>query len=363
LRIAGLFVLLGLGGFLVAASGIIPIKASSGHWAITRWFLQFSKTRSVATHTLALKVPSLDEPSMVLKGAGHYETGCAPCHGSPGRPQPRVAQSMLPPPPNLQRIRSKRDDSELFYIVKHGIKFTGMPAWPAANRDDEVWSIVAFLRQLENLDAGEYDRLAQGPMRPAEGEGAPIEDLQTPEKLPEAVTDSCVRCHGTAGLGRGTGAFPKLAGQTPEYLRASLEAYAHGKRHSGIMGPIAAGLSPGAIDELAAYYAALTPGSGRSSTSTNAAAVERGRAIAMHGFPQRGVPPCIECHGPREGPRNPSYPVLAGQYADYLVLQLELFRKQHRGGTPYAHLMHFVAGDLRPDQMRDVAAFFESLSP
>jgi hypothetical protein len=70
--IAGLFAMLGFGGLLVAASGIIPIKASSDHWAITRWFLNFSKERSVATHTLGLEVPSLDEPWLVLKGAGHY---------------------------------------------------------------------------------------------------------------------------------------------------------------------------------------------------------------------------------------------------------------------------------------------------
>src|SRR5687768_7003788 len=67
---AAFMILMTLGGFLGAASGIIPIKASSGHWAITRWFLQFSKQRSVATHTLGMESIPLDEPSLVLKGAG-----------------------------------------------------------------------------------------------------------------------------------------------------------------------------------------------------------------------------------------------------------------------------------------------------
>jgi cytochrome c553 len=60
-------------------------------------------------------------------------------------------------------------------------------------------------------------------------------------------------------------------------------------------------------------------------------------------------------------PRNPAYPLVAGQYADYLVLQLELFKKQHRGGTAYAHLMHTVAVRLTPEQMRDVALYYASL--
>lgn len=359
LRFALLALVLGVGGFLGAASGIIPIKASAGHWAVTQWFLQFSKARSVATHTIGTKVPSLDEPWKILKGAGHFETACAPCHGSPARPQPRVAEYMLPTPPRLQQINEKFDPAELFYIVKHGIKFTGMPAWPAANRDDEVWATVAFLREMPKLDAEAYRELALGAGR--QTEGAPIEDLQQPRKAPRAVTQSCARCHGFDGLGRGTGAFPKLAGQTPEYLRASLEAYALKQRHSGVMGPVAAGLTVQAMDELAAFYAQQHAPRAASSTGHDEAAITRGRDIALHGIPQKRVPPCIECHGPREGPRNPFYPVLAGQYADYLVLQLELFSKEHRGGTKYAHLMHYVAGHLTTNQMRDVSAFYESL--
>lgn len=78
LRIVALVGALGIAGFLVAASGIIPIKASSGHWAITRWFLNFSMERSVATHSVGLEAPRLDEPWLVLKGAGPYRPGTRP---------------------------------------------------------------------------------------------------------------------------------------------------------------------------------------------------------------------------------------------------------------------------------------------
>ena len=187
--IVALLAVLAVGGFLVAVSGIVPIKASSGHWPITTWFLQLAKHRSVATHTLGLKAPALDEPQLVLKGAGHYETGCRPCHGSPELRHPRIVQQMLPPPPYLPPRLSAWEPDELFYIVKHGIKFTGMPAWPARQRDDEVWAMVAFLRALPTLDAAAYRRLVHGDATPHEtvvplhgllapGEGAPHGDRQ-----------------------------------------------------------------------------------------------------------------------------------------------------------------------------------------
>ena len=67
------------------------------------------------------------------------------------------------------------------------------------------------------------------------------------------------------------------------------------------------------------------------------------------------------CHGPGAVARNPRYPRLAGQYADQLALQLELFQQGVRGGTAYAHLMAPVARGLTRSQMRDVAAYYASL--
>ncbi|MGH9900640.1 MAG: c-type cytochrome [Pyrinomonadaceae bacterium] len=360
-KLAVLLGVLAVGGFLVAASGVIPIKASSGHWAITSWFLQFSKRRSVATHTVGLEAPALDEPRLVLKGAAHYETGCFPCHGSPKLQTPRIARRMTPHPPYLPPRIPVWEPDEHFYIVKHGIKFTGMPAWPARQRDDEVWAVVAFLRALPDLDAEEYRRLVSGEAA-AGGEVVPLEGLTGPENVPRAVTENCSRCHGADGRGGGLGAFPRLAGQRPDYLFASLQAYARGERHSGMMEPVAAGLSPDGMREIALYYAGLPQPSPPPPSPMHAAtAVERGRAIAGGGIPSQRVPSCVACHGPGASPRNAAYPALAGQDAEYLVLQLDLFRKGHRGGTPYADLMRPVAAHLTPEQMRDVALYYASL--
>jgi cytochrome c553 len=330
-----------LAGFLVAASGIVPMKASSGRWTITRWGLEFAKRRSIATHSLGMQAPRLDAPHLVLKGAGHFETTCQYCHGSPALPVTGVAPMADPPPPNLAGRVPRWSDAELFSIVKHGIKWTGMPAWQAQSRDDEVWAMVAFLRRLPGLGPAEYGRLARG-----DSAAAPH------------GTGECARCHGADGNGRGVAAFPKLAGQRGEYVRLSLEAFARGSRQSGIMRPVAMRLRAEDIDALAAFYETL-----ETAPSRRANDVSEGQRIAMHGIPEQRVPACSDCHGPGRTQRNPAYPNLAGQYAEYIVLQLELFKENRRGGSRYAVIMQQVAPYLKRNQMEAVARYYASLEP
>jgi cytochrome c553 len=347
LYITAFLLLMALGGLVSVIAGLVPIKASSGHWAVTRWILNFSSERSIATHALGIQAPPLDKPGLILKGAGAYDLNCRGCHGSPSLMAPRVAAAMTPIPPYLPTGLAGWKDAEVFYVVKHGIKFTGMPAWPTQQRDDEVWAMVAFLRVFPDLDGEEYSRLVSSESPPGI------------ETIPRTALLNCRRCHGDEGLGRGEDAFPRLAGQSPDYLVASLQAFAGGQRHSGIMEPIAADLSPEEMRELATYYSKL-PKSPRASPSAEEEGIQRGREIAERGIPAQRVPSCIDCHGPGVASLNSNYPRHAGQYADYLVSQLELFKNKQRGGTPYAHLMEEVAENLNAQQMRDVAAYYAS---
>jgi cytochrome c553 len=349
--------------FGVVASGIVSVKASSGHWALTNWFLHFAMQRSVSTNALGVDMAPLEEPWLVLKGAGHFEGGCRPCHGAPDLAAPVIPHAMTPHPPQLADHVGDWDAEELFYIVKHGVKFTGMPAWPALERDDEVRALVAFLLELPKLDGAAYRQLVHGPAARLEA-AAPIAHLMSAEAGPRAAAASCARCHGIHGEGRGSAAFPKLAGQKVGYQLAALEAYARGARHSGIMQPIAAGLRREQMRAVSEYFASSAPEPSAGAARASAAAeLEQGRSIATQGIPRQGVPSCQDCHGPGDFPRNPHYPELAGQYEDYLVLQLELFKQNRRGGSPYAHLMRHVATRLNEAQMRQVARYYASLSP
>jgi cytochrome c553 len=346
LVIAALVLVVGgiFGGLFVMISGIVPIKASSGHWPITAALLDFAKRRSVATHTLGMTPPPLDDRALVLRGGGHYDFACEPCHGSPVLQQPRIAGAMTPPPTDLPSIVPTYDPEHLFYIVKHGIKFTGMPAWPVQQRDDEVWAMVAFLRLMPQLDAAAYHGLAYG-------------DANQRSDAPTAVRNVCWRCHGPDGTGRGPGAFPSLAGQRAEYLYLSLRAFADRNRFSGIMSGIAANLDDNGMRAAAAYYAGLAPRAGEPADEPS---IARGATIASRGVPERDIPACVECHGPTAHPKNPAYPRLAGQHVRYLREQLQLLRERRRGGSANVTLMHVFVDRLRQDEIRDVTLYYGS---
>jgi cytochrome c553 len=359
LALAGVLGAAAIAGLLLAASGVVPVKASAGHWALTERLLQFAKRQSISTHALRIRVPPLEDESLVLRGAGHYDLGCRACHGTPRGDRPAVARAMLPSPPLLGASVPRWSSAELFYIVKHGLKFTGMPAWPSQQRDDEVWAMVAFLQRLPSLGEAEYLSLARG-----EPETTLALEPEA-DRVPEVVHESCSRCHGVDGQGRGLGGFPKLAGQREEYLAAALRAYADGRRHSGVMSSVAAGLTPASMAEAAAFYAAR-PATGAApdrSRRDAAADLARGREIALRGVPARDVPPCAECHGPASVEKHAAYPRLAGQYPAYLALQLRLLRDRQRGGSPFVDLMHSFVDRLTAEDVRDAAAFYGSLPP
>jgi cytochrome c553 len=310
--------------------------------------------QSVETHWLGIVAPPLDDSALVLRGAGHYATGGAPCHGARGQPRSRIAAAMTPPPPFLPTRANDWDPSELFWIVRHGVKFTGMPAWVAPERIDEVWAVVALLLRLPELTPDQYRDLTLGELAVSHsptGLGQLADPLQP-------VLDDCARCHGRDGAGRGEGAFPRLAGQSAGYLLASLQAYAAGDRRSGIMQPVAAGLSEPEMRRLSDHYAAM-PMSSQPPADGDAL----GAMIAQRGVAGDGIPACAACHRPDGRERYPQYPSLCGQPAAYLAGQLRLFQRGARGGTAYAPVMEAIARRVNDAQIDAVAAHFAACRP
>ena len=205
-------------GFIVYWSGVVPIGAAGGHWRITDLVLHTAMRRSVAFHAPEEVPQGFGAAAQVRRGAGHFEQGCASCHGSPLRPRGAVPRAMVPEPPDLTGRVDDWTAGELYWIVANGVKFTGMPAWPAPDRHDEAWSLAAFLQRLPGMSREDYRALAFGKVEP---------DAPLPGPFAALLAD-CARCHGLDGVGDASGAFPRLDIQPRPVLRAALEAYAQG---------------------------------------------------------------------------------------------------------------------------------------
>ena len=202
-------------GILVAWSGIFNVAATQGHSAPVAWFLHFTMKNSVRAHARHIEVPEdIASQTRVRRGAGHYALGCASCHGAPGNTRNPIVKQMVPPPPPLVEHVADWKARELFWIVKHGIKYAGMPAWPAQNRDDEVWDVIGFLQKLPEMSGNRYLGLVGRDGKPEQSENTkqsrtsdpavPLVQLashrsQTPAQTPAVQT--CARCHGLDGLG------------------------------------------------------------------------------------------------------------------------------------------------------------------
>ena len=294
-------------GLLFAWSGIFNIAASSGHWAATEWFLHWTMRNSVKTHSF---FDSPDDPIVtdgrLVSAAGHFAAACASCHGAPGqRPSP-VMQKAMPPAPDLSVNARAWTDGQLFYILRHGVKYSGMPAWGVAGRDDEIRRMVAFVRRLPGMTPAQYRALG------GEAQGAGTTDVRA---LGSNVLAGCVACHGSDGRGRGQPDIPVLGGQRAGYLEAALAAYGDGRRASAVMGNVAATLTAAERRTLATHFAAL-PGLGATPQGDR-----RARVIVQRGLPERQLPACASCHG-----AGKPQPVLAGQRAGYIAARLRYWK-------------------------------------
>lgn len=344
----------------VVLSGAYNVAASAKHFYITDRLIKLVLWRSIATHSSGVEAPPLDDPGLARLGGQHYVTGCEPCHGAPGVPQSPIAAGMYPAAPSLGEITQGWSDAELFWIVRHGLKFTGMPQWAGSGRTEEVWPVVAFLRTLPSMSPQEYAALSAGPDDDDGFALAPASDGLA----------ACARCHGNAGSPPISDLVPPLQGQSAAYLARALEDFASNRRQSGIMEPLAVALSPQRRAELARAYAAMAtpparlrdageaidagetnPGAGG---AASADALAEGRRIAEHGLQDKNVAACLSCHS---GDRSPQFPRLDALSADYIALQVRLFRDGVRGDTPYGAIMRKVVQRLSDAQIEAVAAY------
>jgi len=381
---------LGLLAFGFLAIGGVPIAADRPDGWLTRHLLHFTFKQSVANSARYVEAPKdLAAEGRVRLGAHEFAMVCANCHGAPGLGQSAVALSMSPRPQYLPRVVDQFTKDDLFVIVQHGVKFSAMPSWPTALRDDEVWSMVAFVRQLPKMDAKTYQNLIALPQDPttapamAAAEPAALRPSDTQRDVspvheyeyaapsvgfsdplvrthPVAV---CAGCHGKEGDGSATGGeAPDLTIQDSGYLKAALDAYSGGRRKSGYMQEIASELSAQQIAALADYYAGLPVHPMPTTAPPKADLVKRGETIALQGIQESATPACANCHE-SAGSEITRAPHIAGQSDTYLRRQLGAMRLGGRGSTGVWNPMLAVAHGLDENDIAAVAAYYSTQKP
>jgi mono/diheme cytochrome c family protein len=135
--------------------GAYNFAADVPHTRLVVDLIDYARDRSVEERARDVKVPKLDDPKMIAAGADHYSRMCTGCHLAPGMADNEMRPGMYPKPPILAAFPPD-DPAQQFWIVKHGLKMSGMPAWGVTHSDQEIWAIAAFLQKLPSLTPEQY---------------------------------------------------------------------------------------------------------------------------------------------------------------------------------------------------------------
>jgi mono/diheme cytochrome c family protein len=149
-------ILLAIVAAIFIYSGIYDIGADKPHSKIVFSAIETLRDRSVEKHAADVKVPAdLNDPKRVAMGAGLYNEMCTGCHLGPGIERSELSQGLYPEAPEL----AQGDDlspAEQFWVIKHGLKLTAMPAWGKTHDDQLIWDLVAFVRAMPKLNPAQY---------------------------------------------------------------------------------------------------------------------------------------------------------------------------------------------------------------
>src|SRR3954454_3029364 len=150
LAIAGAAILIYRGWFEIAAD--VP------HSIIVFNLMETARNRAITVRAKNIDVPALDKPKLIAKGARDYSEMCTGCHLAPGNKESELRDGLYPQPPDLTQ-RVKATPAEMFWVIKHGIKMSAMPAWGVTHDDARIWDMVAFIKKLPDLTPAQYQAL------------------------------------------------------------------------------------------------------------------------------------------------------------------------------------------------------------
>ena len=162
LTLSGLGLAGAIGGLVVLRGGFYDISATEQHYPFIYTVLAQGMQASVAHHARDIAVPAdLDAPARLPRGGALYRANCVQCHGGPGVAPSRHGLSMQPAPGPLVDADTNWKTRELYWITRHGVKMSGMPAWEYHLDEDELWDVVAFVSAMPGMTQDDFRRLTE----------------------------------------------------------------------------------------------------------------------------------------------------------------------------------------------------------
>lgn len=194
-----LFLLLAAAGAAAFVwSGFYDISATGQHLRLTYRAIKVTMERSVERRAKGIEVPALDGEAQLARGFALFRAHCVQCHGAPGVAPEPFALALRPLATPLVRTGRDRSPGYIYWVVRHGIKMTGMPAWEFRMEDRDLWAIVAFVKHLPSLTPDQYRALQAPPQPPERREIGGAADAKRGKQALHQY--GCVTCHEIPGM-------------------------------------------------------------------------------------------------------------------------------------------------------------------
>ena len=151
---------IGAGALLYAWTGWYHIGATVPHWDLTSGFIEMVRDRSIVSQSGDIRMPDLDKAEVRSRALPHYQEMCRYCHGAPGYGPKEFASGLYPLPPEMTdgQLQEEWNSAQIYWIIKHGIKMTGMPAFGPTHTDRELWGLVALTEQMPRMTPDQYEQ-------------------------------------------------------------------------------------------------------------------------------------------------------------------------------------------------------------
>lgn len=146
------------GAFMLNAHGFSAREQPSG---VERWAATQARAMALPAGAKEQPNPIANTPEVLAEARAHWADHCAACHSNDGSGDTEMGKHMYPPAPDMRQAETQHmTDGELFYIIKNGVRLTGMPAWGGSDHDDEdSWKLVHFIRHLPQLTSQELEEM------------------------------------------------------------------------------------------------------------------------------------------------------------------------------------------------------------